>query len=557
MIGSTGIQRKFDRAQDEIIKELNINQAFGNSQNVKRIINETYGINMQADLQYLSFEKISLSELRSWVELWGQTIQAIGEILATVAIGFLVLFALWLRILPWIKGFFFKRLDIEDFNKGAVGDIAQGLEVLIEESLNRFETEGRRQRVHLVAGPISELKIPASIKDATPQLNIISDLIEWALPQKVIALSGYLQKTADRGAGLTLSLVEKWTGNIVANNTIWQKDYDPMMKSSSNEKDPMPYYRLADMAATWTLFQLHASSEGGFLTKLKQNMKTFFKLPAPSEEFIPLGTKDWQSYAYFKAGVSWSLEGEKEKARQLYVEALSRDINNRGALFNLGVIDMESGEYDKAVERLLMARNSAEKEKTNNLYSDPVWYSAMYQLAASYQYKVIKAEEGQELNEAEETAKILVTKINEAIESLRKNENKVLKQYLESFRPMAVILYAGILFGRGKEKEAESLIESLKPFSLLSYRVRYNLACYYSIAGNKKEGKEQTNAYKDALFHLNYALERGGDIVQWAKRDPSLKGVREDEKTKDFFDRLTEKDRTTTPDSSDMLHPAE
>ncbi len=547
MIGSTGIQGKFHTAQDETIKELGINQA----------------------LQYPSFEKISLSELRSWVELWGQNI---GGILATVAISFLVLVALWLRILPWIKGFFFKRLDIEDFNKGAVGDIAQGLEVLLEESLKRFETEGRRQRVHLVAGPISELKIPASIKEATPQLNIISDLIEWAFPQKVIALSGYLQKTADRGAGLTLSLVEKWTGNIVANNTIWQKDYDPMMTLSSNEKDPMPYYRLADLAATWTLFQLHASSGGGFLTKLRQNMRTFFRLPTPSEEFIPLGTKDWQSYAYFKAGVSWSLEGEKEKARQLYVEALSRDINNRGALFNLGVIDMESGEYDKAVERLLMAKNSAEKEKTNSLYNDPVWYGAMYQLAASFQYKVMKAEEGQEkakqeLNEAEETAKNLVTKINEEIESVQKNENKVLNQYLESFRPMAVILYAGILVGRGKEKEADSLIEDLKPFSLLSYRSRYSMACYYSIAGDKKEGKERTNTYKDALFHLNYAFERGGDIVQWAKRDPSLKGVREDEETKDFFDRLTEKNRTTTPDteknrtatpdSSDLLHPAE
>ncbi len=491
----------------------------------------------------------SLLGLQRWVELWGQTIV---EILVAVAISFLVLVALWLRILPWIKGLFFKRLDIEDFNKGSVGDIAQGIEVMIEESLKRFESEGRRQRVHLVSGPISELKIPASIKEATPQLNIISDLIEWAFPQKVIALSGYLQKTVDRGAGLTLSLVEKWTGNIVANNTIWQKDYDPdydpKMTSSSNEKDPMPYYRLADLAATWTLFQLHASSGEGFLTKLKQNIRTFFKLPTSSREFIPLGTKEWQSYAYFRAGVSWSLEDKKEKARQLYVEALSRDMNNHGALFNLGVIDMESGEYDKAIERFLMARTSTEKEKTNDLFNDPVWYSAMYQLAASYQYKVIKAEEGQEkaeqeLIEAEEAAKNLVTMINEAIESPQKNENMALRQYLMSFKLMAVILYAGILVSQEKENEAKPLIESLKPFSLLPYRVRYNLACYYSMAGDKKEGNEKLNTYKDALFHLDYALERGGDIVQWAKSDPSLKGVREDENTKDIFERLIEENK--------------
>jgi hypothetical protein len=91
-------------------------------------------------------EKISFSELQRWAVLWGPTI---GEILTTVTIGFLVLVALWLRIFPWIIGFFFKRLDIEDFNKGAFGDSVQGLEVLVGESLNRLETEGGRQRVHL------------------------------------------------------------------------------------------------------------------------------------------------------------------------------------------------------------------------------------------------------------------------------------------------------------------------------------------------------------------------------------------------------------------------
>ncbi|HEY9245254.1 MAG TPA: hypothetical protein VIO11_00255, partial [Candidatus Methanoperedens sp.] len=363
-------------------------------------------------------------------------------------------------------------------------------------------------------------------KEATPELKIISEFIEWAFPQKVIKLSGYLQKTKDRGAGLTLSLTENWTGNILASNTIWQKDYDPMIES--DEKDPMPYYRLSDLAATWTFFQLHASSG--------------------EEDFALLGTSDWQSYAYFRAGVSWSLEGQKEKARQLYVEALSRDMNNRGALFNLGVIDMEAGEYDKAIERLLMAKDSAEREKTDGFYSDSIWYNAMYQLAASYQYSSIWAKEGQEkakpgLIEAEETAENLVTNIDAAIKSLQKNENRMLKQYLITFRPMAVILYAGILVNLGKDKEAGSLIESLKPFSRLSYRVQYNLACYYSTAGDKIKSKERTTAYKNALLHLDYAFERGGDIVEWAKNDPSLKGVREDEETKDLFERLAGKNR--------------
>jgi hypothetical protein len=48
-------------------------------------------------------------------------------------------------------------------------------------------------------------------------------------------------------------------------------------------------------------------------------------------------------------------------------------------------------------------------------------------------------------------------------------------------------------------------------------------------------------AYEKALLYLKYALEQGDPSAQWAKKDPSLRGVREDEKTKVEFDEIIHK----------------
>jgi tetratricopeptide (TPR) repeat protein len=385
----------------------------------------------------------------------------------------------------------------------------------------------------------------------------------------VYTLSGYLQKPwGDRGAGLTLSLVRKKTGEIIANRTIWQKEFDSAI-TPPKEKDPAPYYRLAEPAAIWTLFH---------------------EVLAFNKKLTPFGTENWLSFAYFRAGVRWTREGRKDKARKLYIDALNRDMNNRSALFNLGALDVEAGEYELAITRLQMARENEPK--------DLVWYKATYQLAATYHYKSMQdkdeaeklwrqaeseatkehcfvcskqkaieacrknddAENGQNLAESE--AKELHKAIKEAINP-QKNENKELRKFLESFKPMADIMYAAILVGTNKKGRSKSqkIIDSYSTkhlqetrtreggrgyktyskYDKLNYRDHYNLACYYSVADNNKKAWE----------HLKYALKRGGEIVQWAQKDPSLEGLREYKECK-FDDLIKECSAPVTP-SADLL----
>nr|AAU83851.1 hypothetical protein GZ34G5_18 [uncultured archaeon GZfos34G5] len=289
---------------------------------LKKVIEQNPGIDVPEELEYLLGEKIFFWRLPWWI-------RPLGELFIALLIVFLVVRRIYNLRKP--------RLDIEDFDKGATNlDIGKGLAAMVEVSFKQIGESGAHgSRPSLIAGPIEKFEIPADVKSVHPYIKIMTQLFEWVFRPDVYTLSGYLQKPGgDLGAGLTLSLVRKKKGEIIANRTIWQKDFDPAI-TPPEEKDPAPYYRLAEPAAIWTLFH----------DELPFNKKLTL-----------LGTRDWLSFAYFRAGVRWAREERDDKARKLYVEALNQDTDNRGAWFNLGALDVEAGEYKRAIKRLQMAR---------------------------------------------------------------------------------------------------------------------------------------------------------------------------------------------------------
>ncbi len=287
-------------------------------------------------------------------------------------------------------------------------------------------------------------------------------------------------------------------------------------------------YRLAKLAAIWAFFKLDEQSE--------------ISSHKPSE-FSKLGTQNWLSFAYLRAGAFWTLEGCKEKARQLYVEALSQEINYRDVWFNLGYLDIEDKEYDHAIERLSRAQELS--RSGDSLPNNYQWYLATYQLAAVYHYISKQSKAAEDLHKAEKVSSELVEKINDAIDRLQSNtevREMKLKRFLQGFKLNANIMSASIIADQGKLDEAELKIKSIdKEGSKFPYRVHYNFACYYSIFGKKTKSDEtkSTDAYNKALSHLEYAIERGGGIINWAKNDPSLEGIRKDRK--DDFDKIINK----------------
>lgn len=80
-------------------------------------------------------------------------------------------------------------------------------------------------------------------------------------------------------------------------------------------------------------------------------------------------------------------------------------------------------------------------------------------------------------------------------------------------------------------------IGKCKHISAISNEIHYDLACYFSVLGQKKGVDEKDKYYNNAITCLKHALLKGGDSVRWAKSDPDLEGVRM-EKKKDFDEQI-------------------
>lgn len=452
--------------------------------------------------------------------LWGRfltlvysLLTSVGNLIAVILIFILLYYAFLLRLWPRLKELKKPRLGIQDFDTGATNlSIGKGMVAMVEEKIKWFEKERyHHQKFDLVATiPMETLAIPADIKSISPATNYISQLVEWLFPPNVITLSGYMEKPEVHGSGLSLTLVNSRSGEIIGSQTLWQEDYGPVMRPDIEEIDPESYYSLVEPAAIWTFFQLHSFSEKA--TGSTTSLKIF-------------NTGDWQSYTYFRAGVN--LKG-KTKERKMYLKALDCDPDNVGALLNLGYSDMGAKEFRRAIERLGRVMDIMKSDKKEYF----VWFMASYHLSATY-YDM--GEKGKAMDEA----KKLIDKIREVYKPLK---DEPLMKFLDSFKPKAEILFAVILAENGKVVEAEQEIKDIKKDLMkLTYASRYNLACYYSIVGEKlDEEAAQIKAYKDALNHLNYALE-SGNLVMHAKDDKSLKGLRQDKRTKENFIKLIKK----------------
>jgi tetratricopeptide (TPR) repeat protein len=454
-----------------------------------------------------------------------------------IAVALLII----IYLLRLLQDLYKPRLDIEDFEKGATAlEIGKGLSAMIEEQYKNLGFQGGILSPQLVAGSPGNIGNPIDIQSLMPTKQILSVFarilpsILSSLPffSKKYTLSGWIQSPSVRGVGLTLCL-KKQTGEIVANCTIWQKDYEPTMNAELADCQQLEsYYCLAEPAAIWAYFTIQEKTK---------------KLKIESNRSI---INNWQSYAFFRAGVYWRLHNENEKARIMFVEAIERDQNNHFALCNLGTINLESRNYERAIECLKQAVSLAryfKKVNKENIFKDSVWYKAKYQLAATYLYQgeLWKARhQACRLNrEIDKANEYLKQQAKEIINRIPKRKEDKLPDFLNSFKPMALILYADIL-ARSKHlprlkdiEKAKKIVKDIKEDiekKPIPCRAHYNLACYYSGWGE----------YEQALRHLEYAFEPKDEfLLEWARKDPSLEGVRayKNEKGEFKFEKLLKK----------------
>jgi hypothetical protein len=532
------------------------------------------------------------------IELW-MPIIVIGLLLVILLIRFLILCC---PILKKLTDWFWElisqpSLNIEDFDKGGTElDLGKTLATMVEEECQNIDSKEEVQsiarKMTIVTAPTGKLELP-DVKSLVPQLGIISQLTNLLpslfslLGRKsfTFTLSGYLHPISDRGVGLTLTLKNE-QGTIISNCTIWQKDYDPEL-SSKSDKNPAPYYFLVEPAAIWTLFQLDSQ-----ITKLE--MKKW------------CGVKNWKSYAYFRAGVYWRLQNKGNWAKLMFNNALNEDSSNRFAVLNLGMLDTLNSEYDRAIDRLNLAKKmSTEATKSHQdsrgVWKDAVWYKSSYQLAANYLYKL-------NIVKADEEAKTLVNQIKNYLDSYEEEANnfgnsiktiinrplqKLVSRagwkptpqellemsntdkkcyrdryiaFLKEMEPIVLSMYATVLVMNNRVIESEKEIEKIAKLTTLhSYRTHYNLACYhlylwnyyfrnssislffsgYSLAIDYYSlniyyclFKFSQYHYEEGLNLLRNSFDLKPSLAKWARKDPSLKGVRDNQETEGDFNEL-------------------
>ena len=467
------------------------------------------------------------------------------EVLLKSVILVLAGLAAWWRIRPWICSSIRNRsrLNIEYFDEGPLNlKIGRGLATMVEDEFKDIVNERDKPLVRLVEGPIT-LRAPADIKSGGSPIKMISELIEWAFPQKIINLCGCLQISRSLGAALTVKLMNNQTGEIIAARTMWQKDFDLEMRSGDRPQpwntdrsqpansqkitaledvDPADYYCLAKPAAIWTLFRL-AEYEG--------------------ESLSGLGTENWKSYFFSQDGLNLDLHGNKKEAETKYVKALHLDPKNRSALSNLGILKTETAafekkpyKYEQALDLFDQAVKHAKKfEKTlgwlewvkkttgqqdnNKIHGDNVWFIAMRQMANAYSYKgkhENKREE-KDINEGKEKAENLRDAVEETLRVLEdvleeygvlKNftkpvkeylkEIKEVKEYLEKMQPL-ILMQCAIRFADAEDRKAEEL---------------KNKAITKVIEKNK-----QIEDYLELIKEKEKAIENVGDKGKMAKSE--------------------------------------
>jgi hypothetical protein len=172
-----------------------------------------------------------------------------GLIIALVLLGF----ALTARLR--------QRVEISDFSSPDVAaSVGPSVSDMVRESIARLNPSRPRFAIATVRDTIQPIQIPDVISSSVPALlplaRLLPDIVQQIQRGRVWRLDGRVHAPSiDRGTGLTLTLSR---GRKPAAVTLWQIDFDP----GAFPKDPSyvfganDYYRLAQPAAIWLLFQL-------------------------------------------------------------------------------------------------------------------------------------------------------------------------------------------------------------------------------------------------------------------------------------------------------------
>jgi hypothetical protein len=448
--------------------------------------------------------------------------------------------------------------------------LGEELVAAMRDSIYRLRSEITGSGLSLVDKWGDKIDIPGELTGALPQGKVVGALLQLlsVLPGgQEYELVGQVRIGADGDTGLTLTLLSRRHRARQA-VTLWSKTYDPPGTVGKSVKDVNAGV-LGRVAAVWLMYEL-----AEFRPPLRRWLGHFARWYWHRSKGPPLGTSSWESFALFSAGAELQEVGREEEARQLHLRALGHDRRNRGALFDLAVLDgaerrraktpAERARFQKRARvRLEAVREMVEEvsgygRDKNYVQPDPLWYRSVFTHAAqrfndlghldqNYKKKELAEKELDEVRR--ETIKLMRT----TEYTLVRTSEPELRRFLCRAEEAALVLLAASEAANkhavGAMREAtrcrleqdpgrfsyhELLAGLPKNHDLLAPQMRFNLASVYVAA--VESGRAGPGWKRAALEELRGSLE-GGDRrrATRAMEDATLAILRDDPCSKDEF----------------------
>ena len=439
------------------------------------------------------------------------------------------------------------RLTVNAFADTPESKVGSETTNAVRENYHRLRNDEGGTKLNYVASPGEAFtEPPKAVVDAYPQVGLIFALlgiIDRLLPSRSRDVSGSIRpRDAVRGVGLTLTFARRY-GKVFEETTLWESDFGPPRPQGGKGTDQAAYDRLAVPAAVWLIY-----------FGAKHSLKVHLT-PWNTKPFEILRTRDWMSYALFAVGADLQKRGDNAGAQRSYRAALGREQTNRGAQFDLAIIELQARvpeQHNKGFTRLVELRRSISAE--GDAARDPMWYRVKYAQTVAWMEPESGNRRCARLSAVALTSTILATLDDTKGRWFAKRSTKRLHKLLEFFRPATLVSLASTLVLDGRSnasrpvngkllrrelerfaaewKDPQSAAEFdqkvthagivdyvKKELSPLDAQTNYNLACYYT----------RITLWREATEHLLRAMELGTAALRdWAPLDSALEAFRKD-----------------------------
>lgn len=264
----------------------------------------------------------------------------------------------------------------------ATDEDAKGLSDMIRSELHALREEGGGAGLHLVTAPDTAVDLGA-ITSVSTELQVVNALLSL-LPGRTRLVSASLQSAGLLGQGMSVS-IRNTENRIGGSVTIWENSF----AAASEVRGDRPVDGPEHLDSNEVREMLTIAASAWIAYRALQG--------ASVRQRSALLTQDWESYALFRVGARQQQAGALLSARRLYLQALERDPRNRGALFNLAVLDLRDLDEPPAIERLdlvideIVRADSGDDEPWR---FDRLWYRAVYNRAVARLHRGMRRSKG-------------------------------------------------------------------------------------------------------------------------------------------------------------------